>query len=132
MVNDSASHDRASPPLALSVLIVHQVNSGQLRWGLIHTEKFWRENCKSVEGEDFKLLKRLVALLRSDDSEVAAIACYDIGEWVRFYPAGKAVVKALGAKEVVMELIEHTDGDVQRHALQCVSKIMVTNWEFVR
>ena len=51
---------------------------------------------------------------------------------MRFYPSGKAVVKALGAKNVVMELIDHEDEDVKRHALQCISKIMVTNWEFVR
>ena len=109
-----------------------EVASCQLRWGLVHSEKFWRENARAVEAEDFKLLKQLIALLRSDDAEVVSIACYDIGEWVRFYPSGKAVVKALGAKDVVMELIEHADPDVTRHALQCVSKIMVTNWEFVR
>ena len=98
----------------------------------MHSEKFWRENARALEAEDFGLLKRLIALLRAGDAEVVSIACYDIGEWVRFYPSGKAVVKALGAKDVVMELIEHADPDVTRHALQCVSKIMVTNWEFVR
>lgn len=37
------------------------------RWGIVHTEKFWRENAKFVENNDFKLLKMLIALLRSDD-----------------------------------------------------------------
>ena len=28
-----------------------------------------------------------------------------------------------------MPLIEHENPELQRHALQCVSKIMVQNWE---
>ena len=50
---------------------------------------------------------------------------------VRFYPNGKAVIKHLGAKDQIMALIDHEDPEIQRHALQCVSKILVTNWEFV-
>ena len=38
----------------------------------MHTEKFWRENAKCLEANDFKLLKTLIALLRSDD-EVSKI-----------------------------------------------------------
>lgn len=36
------------------------------------------------------------------------------------------------AKERVMALIDSEHKDVQRQALQCVSKIMVNKWEFVR
>lgn len=36
------------------------------------------------------------------------------------------------AKERVMALIEHDEKEVQRQALQCISKIMVNKWEFVR
>lgn len=46
---------------------VSEVHSGALRWGVVHTEKFWRENAKLLEADDFKLLKQLIALLRSDD-----------------------------------------------------------------
>ena len=87
-----------------------------------------------IEGKDsdFKMLKVLIALLSSKDDEIAAIACYDIGEFVRFYPNGKAIVKRLGAKELGMPLIEHENVDLQRHALQAVSKMMVNNWEYVK
>ena len=64
----------------------------------------------------------------SKDDDVSAIACYDIGEFVRHYPNGRSIAKRLGAKELVMGLIEHENVDVQRNALQCVSKIMVQNW----
>lgn len=112
----------------------NEVESGHLQWGTVHTEPFFKENARMMEGSDgdFKLLKVLIALLSSKDDDVAAIACYDIGEFVRHYPNGRAIAKRLGAKELVMPLIEHENPELQRHALQCVSKIMVQNWEFVR
>ena len=110
-----------------------EVNTGALRWGIVHTEKFWRENCKFLEREDFKLLKALILLAKSsEDPTIVSIALYDIGEFTRFYPNGRAVTKALGAKDEAMRLIGHPNPDIQRHALQCISKIMVTNWEFMR
>ena len=111
-----------------------EVNTGALRWGIVHTDKFWRENCKFLEKTDFALLKTLISLLNHADKDpvVTSIALYDIGEFTRFYPNGKAVVKALGAHEKSMGLIGHPNTEIQRHALQCVSKIMVNNWEFMR
>lgn len=111
-----------------------EVESGHLRWGTVHTEAFFKENARMIEGPDgdFKLLKVLIALLGSKDDDVCAIACYDIGEFVRHYPNGRSIAKRLGAKDLVMPLIEHENADVQRHALQCVSKIMVQHWEFVK
>jgi V-type H+-transporting ATPase subunit H len=115
----------------------NEVESGRLQWGSTHTEAFFKENAKMVEGSDgdFHILKVLIALLASSaqhDEEVTAIACYDIGEFVRHYPNGRAIAKRLGAKELVMPLIEHDNPELQRHALQCVSKIMVQNWEYVK
>ena len=115
----------------------NEVESGHLQWGSTHTEAFFKENARMIEGTDgdFHLLKVLIALLSSSstrDEEVAAIACYDIGEFVRHYPNGRAIAKRLGAKELVMPLIEHENPELQRHALQCVSKIMVQHWEYVK
>lgn len=109
----------------------NEVESGHLQWGSTHTEAFFKENARMMEGSDgdFRLVKVLIALLSSQDEDVAAIACYDIGEFVRHYPNGRAIAKRLGAKELVMPLIEHENVELQRHALQCVSKIMVQNWE---
>jgi V-type H+-transporting ATPase subunit H len=112
----------------------NEVEKGHLQWGSTHTEAFFKENAKMFEGSDgdFFLLKVLITLLSSKDEEVVAIACYDIGEFVRFYPNGRSITKRLGAKELVMPLIESDNVDLQRHALQCVSKIMVQNWEYVK
>eukprot|EP00536_Pseudo-nitzschia_multiseries_P000610 jgi/Psemu1/233817/estExt_Genewise1.C_70182 len=112
----------------------NEVENGHLQWGSTHTEAFFKENAKMFEGPDgdFHLLKVLITLLSSKDEEVVAIACYDIGEFVRFYPNGRSITKRLGAKELVMPLIESENVDLQRHALQCVSKLMVQNWEYVK
>lgn len=112
----------------------NELESGHLQWGSTHTEAFFKQNAFMMEGKDgdFRPLKVLIALLSSTDEEVAAISCYDIGEFVRHYPNGRAIVKRLGAKDVVMPLIEHENPELQRQALQCVSKIMVNNWEYVK
>lgn len=112
----------------------NEVESGHLQWGSTHTEAFFKENARMMEGKDadFKLVKVLIALLSSKDDEISAIACYDLGEFVRFYPNGRAIAKRLGAKDLVMALIEHENVELQRHALQCVSKMMVQNWEYVK
>ena len=60
-----------------------------------------------------------------------AVAIYDLGEFVRFHPQGKAVCKNFGAKAVVMRLLGHPDRAVQKEALLCCSKMMVVNWEFI-
>jgi len=71
----------------------------------------------------------LRGLAAGDDEDVAAIACYDIGEFVRHYPNGRAIAKQLGVRNVVMSLIEHQNPELQRQALQCVSKMLVQNWQ---
>lgn len=108
-----------------------EVESGDLDWGLTHTDAFWKENVRLAEADDFSLVKSLVALLAAEDPKVVAISCYDLGEFVRFYPNGKTVLKHIGAKQKLVALIEHPSHDVQRHALQCVSKMLVSNWEFL-
>lgn len=112
----------------------NEVETGQLQWGSTHTDAFFKENAKMMEGKDgnFELIKILISLVTSKDEDVAAIACFDLGEFCRHYPNGRAIAKRLGAKELAMALIEHDNPELQRHALQCVSKMMVHNWEYVK
>ena len=111
-----------------------EVESGNLQWGSTHTDAFFKENAKMMEGKDgnFDVVKILISLVSSKDEDVAAIACFDLGEFCRHYPNGRAIAKRLGAKELAMALIEHDNPELQRHALQCVSKMMVHNWEYVK
>lgn len=61
--------------------------------------------------------------------ERVAIACFDIGEFVRHYPNGRAIAKRVGAKQAVLPLLDHPQEQIQREALHCLSKLLVQNWE---
>ena len=108
-----------------------EVTTGALRWGILHTEKFFRENSKFIENEDFALLKRLITLLMSsEDSKIQAISLFDLGEIARFYPGGRVLIAQLGGKDRAMALIDSGNADVAKHALQCMSKIVIgSSWE---
>jgi len=36
---------------------------------------------------------------------------------------------ALGAKDIVLKLVDHSNEELSRQALTCVSKMMVQNWQ---
>ncbi|KAF0696601.1 Aste57867_12671 [Aphanomyces stellatus] len=109
-----------------------EVRTGSLNWGLLHTDKFWRENVMAFEAKEFELIRLLIDLLESDDPKTVSVALYDLGDFVRFYPNGKHIAKRLGAKKVAMKLMTHENADVQKQALTCISKMMVNKWEFVK
>lgn len=113
-----------------------EVSTGQLRWGIVHTDAFWKENAAHVEKDDFHNLRQLVKIISSSADQVGeealCVALYDLGQFARRYPNGRGVLKALGAREIVMRMVEHPSLEVQRHALQCVSKLMIQNWDHIK
>lgn len=110
-----------------------EILSGELAWSPVHrSERFWRENVGRFEDDDFKLLHVLLDLIKnSGNAKVLSIACYDLGEFVRFHPRGRRVLAKLGGKVDIMKLLGHADEEVQKHALLCVQKMMVHNWEYL-
>ncbi|XP_037874313.1 vacuolar ATP synthase subunit H isoform X1 [Bombyx mori] len=110
-----------------------EVKSGRLEWSPVHkSAKFWRENAARLNERGQELLRTLVHLLeKSRDPVVLAVACYDIGEYVRHYPRGKHIIEQLGGKQRVMYLLSHDDPNVRYEALLAVQKLMVHNWEYL-
>ena len=139
-----------------------EVLRGELKWGPVHSERFFRDNAEAIAGDDFKLINKLIEILRqavatspsiaaSNDVEESktkegttenmiknlsalsmesvAVACYDLGEFMRFYPAGKRILIGLGAKTLILALMGHEDSRVKQEALACCSKLMVSNWD---
>ena len=68
----------------------NQVERKQLRWGPCHTEKFWQENFVLFDSvENLQLIRNIVACLDVNDDRVRAVACFDLGEFARFFPHGR-------------------------------------------
>jgi len=111
-----------------------ELKEGQLKWGFIHSSKFWAENVLKFEQNDFRALKMLAALLDSSDATTLAVACHDLGEFVTMHPLGKKQISKLMVKDKVMELMGSTNPnfrDVRREALLCCQKIMLNKWQDV-
>jgi hypothetical protein len=105
-----------------------EVNSGSLRWGVVHTSKFWKDNYRFMEAEDWAMLKKLIACLDSGDSLTVSVALFDLGEFTRLYPSGRVITTKLGGKDKALKFVQSDDEDIQRQALQSVSKIMI-GWD---
>lgn len=77
--------------IVLSFTYHVHIFSPSLEWSPVHkSAKFWRENAVRLNERGQELLRTLVHLLeKSRDPVVLAVACYDIGEYVRHYPRGK-------------------------------------------
>lgn len=111
-----------------------ELMSGNLEWSPVHkSEKFWRENCQRFEENNNRALGVLINLLKDQSSSptALAVACYDLGEFVHFHPRGRLILQNLNAKQYVMGLMSHPDPEVQKHALLCIQKVMVHNWEYL-
>lgn len=93
-------------------------------------EDFWRENAEKLTEEHDRDLKQLVRLLQSKDADATtlAAACSDMGHFVQHMDGGRRRADALGAKTAIMQLVEHSDANVQYHALQTLARLVSTSW----
>jgi V-type H+-transporting ATPase subunit H len=55
-----------------------------------------------------------------------AVACHDLGQFIMSHPQGRHIITDLRGKELVMRHLAHPDAQVQKQALLCIQKIMLT------
>jgi len=112
-----------------------ELSAGKLKWGFIHSPKFWSENVLKFEQNDWRALKALSGCLDlQGDPTTVAVACRDLGEFVTNHPLGKKQIGALGVKDKVMKLMSNPseqEKEVRREALLCCQKIMLQKWQDV-
>ena len=113
-----------------------EVLSRSLEWTPMHKrESFWRENAHQFEENNFAIINALVEILQDPNSSnlCLAVACNDLGEFVRFHPRGRSILgnANYSGKTAIMKLMVHQDPEVQKQALLAVQKLMVTNWEYL-
>ena len=88
-----------------------------------------QDNYKEFEKKKGDDLKKLVALLSSENATVLAVACHDIAEFVKAHPDGRRLMMLHGAKAPAMSLLKHHDPEVQKYARTAVQRLRVINWE---
>ena len=109
-----------------------ELESGKLEWSPSHkSDNFWKDNHKAFEGSNCAAVKQLVGYLASEDPQVLAVACNDIAEFIKHHPEGRRLMTQYGAKPLAMQILKHPDPNVQKHALTCVQRLMVINWEYL-
>jgi len=111
----------------------NEVATGALEWTILHKEEsFWRMNVNNFTARKGAVLRSLVALLDpagqgSGNPRTLAIACHDLGQFIIYHPNGRNILKNMGeVKTWVMQLMTHQDPEVQKQALMCTQKLMVS------
>ncbi len=108
-----------------------ECNKRVLKWGPVHTEKFWQENFFHFqETDNLELIKVLLTLLEDSDDRVKAIACYDLGEFARFVPFGRQFLEKKGLKEKIIELMgrPNSTAELKKEAITCYQKLLMNSW----
>lgn len=110
----------------------NQVQRRQLRWGPCHTETFWQENSIHFDkGDNIALITIIVKeCLTSNDDRVKAVACYDLGEFSRFFPRGKQFLEGLSVRIKMVELMQdpRVSAEVKKEAITCYQKLLMNSW----
>lgn len=102
-----------------------------MRWGPVHTEKFWQENFIYFhEKDNLDLIKTLVELLEHNDDRVKAIACFDLGEFARFFPYGRQYLETMNIKGkiIAMMQVQTSTAELKKEAITCYQKLLMTSW----
>jgi len=103
----------------------------RLKPGPLHTEKFWREHAYEFEWKEFQMIKQLISFLSHQDPTTVALACFDLGEFTRFYEHGKGIMTTLQGKQQIMGLLAHENAEIQKAALKSSAKMLISNWQHI-
>ena len=101
-----------------------ELDSKLLVWSPPHVDNgFWSDNIDKFKEQDWKLFKKLVAILAAPNNEPAAkttiqVALSDITHVVELLPESVDVLAKLNGKVLIMELLNHPDSKVKYEALK--------------
>jgi len=104
-----------------------ELDTGKLKPGYLHQADFWAENVMKFEEKEFRVVRKLITLLRSTEPSTLSLACHDIGEFAHLHPTGKQVLKRLHARDMLLALVNHKDRTVERESLLALQKLMLDN-----
>lgn len=47
-----------------------ELRTGRLNWGLLHTDKFWKENVRAFESKEFELIRYALAFIETSEARL--------------------------------------------------------------
>ena len=105
----------------------------RLRWSPIHTEKFWQENFLSFHDKDnLDLIKILVEIVKNETApdQEKAIACFDLGEFAKYFPFGRQFLEQLNLKVEIIKLMGrvNSSAELKKEAITAYQKLLMNTW----
>lgn len=109
---------------------IAELKTEKLKFGPRHTDKFWKENYKKFEENDFIYIRKLISLLQTSDDETKEVICFDLGEFSRYHPFSKLILEKYNGKQLLMDEIKNNNNQaIREQALMAVQKLMIHNWQ---
>ena len=94
----------------------------QIRWGPVHTEKFWQEN-HIFFNENLDIIKHLVTRVEAmqDDDATLAVICFDLGEFARFADYGRNMLIAIHLKDFLTKIMQkpNSSAELKKEGITC-------------
>ena len=106
----------------------------------MHTEKFWQTSFIYFnDPENLECINILIDILRQRASaqvdaasldQMKAVACYDIGEFARFFPQGKEFLEERDTKAFLADLMGNPDSsaELKKEAITAYQKMLMHAW----
>lgn len=117
-----------------------QVQRKSLAWSPVHTEKFWQVSFVFFhERENLECIDTLIHILDAGPTaqmdpqaldQMKAVACFDLGEFARFFPLGKTYLEERQAKSKIAELMgsPHSSAELKKEAITAYQKLLMNAW----
>ena len=111
-----------------------------LAWSPVHTEKFWQTSFIYFnERENLECIDIVISILDQAPSAnldataldtMKAVACFDLGEFARFFPLGKTYLEERQAKIKIAELMgsPHSSAELKKEAITAYQKLLMNSW----
>lgn len=113
---------------------------GSLTWNPVHTEQFWQTSFIFFnEAENLQCIDKLLEVLKKEPSRdldaqtldtMKAVACYDLGEFARFFPLGKRYLEERSARENIAILMgaPQSSAELKKEAITAYQKLLMNSW----
>jgi V-type H+-transporting ATPase subunit H len=64
------------------------------------------------------------------ENKIKAIACFDLGEFARFFPTGRTILDRHDVRMKMTKLMQSktTTSEVKKEAITCYQKLLMNSW----